>query len=177
MVSLPDGQSEARSPNGLYVIRDVYDRTVPIPGPAHSLVLVDTRKGTSSTIHTFGRHVDILWSPATDSVAVNDHEESNYGTALVFFLPWKGRRVTLLDALARFLHAKRQAALLDNDHLYLTARKWVSDRELLCRLEGWGDQNPKGFTRYYIYEIGKGFRGYRAQGTSPEKRPGDIHDR
>ena len=43
---------------------------------------------------------------------------------------------------------------LSNHHVYFTAQRWLSDNEILCRVTGYGDADPEGFTKHYVYKIG-----------------------
>lgn len=78
---------------------------------------------------------------------------------MLFTEPWSTNYTDLREKLIRFLHSKSaDEHLLGNHHVYITAQRWLSNKDILCKATGYGDVDPKGFTRDYVYEIGVGFR-------------------
>jgi len=155
-VSFPGPKSETRSPDGRYTVRNLDD---PHTQPAHSLTLIDSRSGKQRKIYEYGRHVDVLWSPASNALVINDYGGSDFSRAVLLALPAQESKVNLWDELIRFLRPQRTArGALENDHVYLTVEKWLNGHEFRCKLTGYGQANPKGFTEHYVYEIGAGFR-------------------
>jgi hypothetical protein len=159
-IHFPNAGSQTISPDHRYVIRNVDHES---SEPAHDLVLIDKRSGTETKIHSYDRHVDILWSPRSDAFTINDYEGSDSAKPLLCALPWTNRKADLLGDLTEFLRRQHKEDLvLKNDHVYFTVRRWVNSRELLCRLEAYGQASPRGsgFQGLYIYRIGQGFRSY-----------------
>jgi hypothetical protein len=158
-VSFPGARSETKSPDGHIVIKN---SDSDVEDPAHTLTLTDRRNGSVVKIYQYGRGVDILWSPASDAFVINDHEGSNVSHPVLFIEPWSKKYTDLREKLIDYLRSRNQArSVLENHHVYFTAQRWLSDNELLCRVTGYGDVDPKGFTRYYIYKLGVGFRPQR----------------
>lgn len=155
-ISFPGTRSESKSPNGRFAIRN-FDSDM--ANPAHTLTLIATQGSLDITIYRYGRSVDILWSPNSQAFVVNDHEGSNVSHPVLFTEPWSANNTDLREKLIGFLRPKNEAqSLLGNHHVYVTAQRWLSNKEILCKASGYGDVDPKGFTRYYRYEIGVGFR-------------------
>jgi hypothetical protein len=157
-VHFPGPESDARSPDRRYVIQNLDSNGTE---PAHTLFLLDMRNGSKTNIHSYDRHVDILWSPQSDGFVINDYEASDSARPLLYSLPWGGANIDLLEKLTTFLRGQHQEQLvIQNDHVYLSVRRWINSRELLCRLEAYGDMSPHGagFSGYYVYKIGEGFR-------------------
>lgn len=159
-VSFPGRVSESKSPNGRYIIQnlDYDDREL-----AHDLVLLDTKTGTKTMIYSYGRSVDLLWSPESDAFVINDHEGSNSTRPLLYSLPWTDHKTDLSEKLADFLRDRHDEDLVrGNDHVYFAVRRWIGPHELLCKLEAYGDASPhgSGYKGYYVYRIGEGFRVY-----------------
>jgi hypothetical protein len=155
-VSFPGTRSETKSPDGHLVIRN---SDSDVEDPAHTLTLVDSRNGTVIKIYRYGRGVDVLWSPASDAFVVNDHEGSNVSHPVLFRAPWSTNHTDLREKLIDYLRARKQArSVLENHHVYIAAERWLSDNEVLCQVTGYGDVNPKGFTRHYVYKLDAGFR-------------------
>lgn len=155
-ISFPGRDSESKSPNGNFVIQNLdYDDR----DPAHVLVLVDTKTGTKTKIHSYDRHVDLLWSPQSNALVINDYEGSDSTRPLLFLFPWTGDKLDLLEKLTDFMRSRnREDRLHKNDHSSLTVQRWINSHELLCQLEAYGGGSR--FRGYYVYTIGQGFRAY-----------------
>lgn len=159
--SFPGRPLKVESPDGRYVIRNSDNLH---ESPAHTLTLLDKNNNSATKIYMYARHVDVLWSPNSDSFIINDYEGSDSARPVLCLVPWTGNKTDLLKQLLELLRARgEQNFVLQNGHVYFTASKWLNKEEILCRLDGYGDANPKGFTRYYIYRLGTGFRAARPQ--------------
>jgi hypothetical protein len=159
-VHFPGSESEAKSPNHQYIIQNLdYEKME----PAHVLVLLDTRSGSKTKIHSYDRHVDILWSPRSDAFVINDYEGSDSARPILCSLPWNDKKTDLLERFTVFLRGRHEENLiLKNDHVYFSVRRWLNPQELLCQLEAYGEASPNGsvFKGLYVYRIGQGFRSY-----------------
>jgi hypothetical protein len=155
MLSFPGTRPEVKSPDGRYVIQNHDDEK---QEPAHFLVLIDKKSGSTKTLYAYGRHVDVLWSPTSLALIVNDYEGSDAAHPLLFKAPWKNRGIDLRGELLRFLRSRHEAkSALENHHVYVTAKQWLRGDEILCQITGYGDVDPNGFTHHYVYKIGNGF--------------------
>jgi hypothetical protein len=162
-ISFPGSRSETKSPNGRYVIQNV-DSDQP---PAHTLILMDMRNGSTNTVYKYARHVDVLWSPSSDATVINDYEGSNASRPILITLPWTAATtpLDLRENLIDFLRSKGESKIiLGNDHSYLLAQRWLSSKEILCELRVYGEANPKGAARLYVYTIGEGFKVFDGHG-------------
>lgn len=162
-IHFPGPQSETTSPDHRYIIQNVNSDGME---PAHVLSLLDTKNGSKVKIHSYDRHVDLLWSPQSDAFVINDYEGSDSARPLLYSLPWNGRKTDLLEELTDFLRGRHEEKLvLKNDHVYLSVRRWNNPNELLCRLEAYGEASPhgSGFKGYYTYKIGEGFHVYNSK--------------
>jgi hypothetical protein len=155
-ISFPGSKSTTKSPDGRYTVQNLDDAHAE---PAHALMLIDSKSGKQHKIYEYGRHVDVLWSPASDALVVNDYGGSDFSRAMLFTLPSGESRVNLWKELIHFLQSRGDArSALGNGHVYFTVEKWLNDHEFRCKLTGYGPANRKGFTEHYVYEIGVGFR-------------------
>jgi hypothetical protein len=155
-VSFPGVDSEAKSPDGSYAIQNADDEK---QNPAHTLTLIDTKNGSATKIYSYGRHVDVLWSPTSRAFVVNDYEGSDAAHPVLFTAPWTDQPIDLREKLVSFLRSGRGAkSVLDNHHVYFSAQRWLNGSEILCTVTGYGDVDPKGFTAQYVYKISEGFR-------------------
>lgn len=157
-MSFPGVRSESKAPNGRFVIKNFDSDT---EDPAHSLTLIDRQTGSKIRIYLYGRGVDILWSPDSTAFVINDHEGSDAAHPVLFTQPWSTHFSDLRQGLIDFLRTKHQEhSFFDNGHVYFTAERWLHNDELLCELTGYGEANPKGFTKRYVYKLAVGFRSY-----------------
>jgi len=158
-LSFPGVRSESKSPDGRFVIKNSDSAG---ENPVHALTLVDSRNGSVIKIYEYRRHVGVLWSPTSVALVVNDYEGSNASHPVLFSAPWTNEFVDLREKLIGFLRSGRGAkSVLDNHHVYFSAKRWLSGDEILCQVTGYGDVDPKGITAQYVYKIGAGFRPYR----------------
>jgi hypothetical protein len=158
-VSFPGAKSETKSPDGRYTIRNVDDEK---QEPAHTLTLIATKDGSATKIYSYGRHVEILWSPTSSAFVVTDYEGSDVSHPVLFTAPWTDQPVDLREKLIDFLRSRGKATSAEeNHHVYFSAQRWLSGNEVLCQVSGYGDVDPKGFAKHYVYKLGAGFRPYR----------------
>jgi hypothetical protein len=157
--TFPGTQSETRSPDGRYTIRNADDGS---QVPAHTLTLIENADSTKVKIYSYLRHVDVLWAPTSNAFVVNDYDTSDESRPILFTAPWTNSYVDLRDKLVEYLRSRDAArSVLGNHHVYFSAEKWLSGTEVLCKVTGYGDVNPQGFSKQYVYELGQGFRPHR----------------
>jgi len=154
--SFPGTRSETTSPDGRYTIRNADDGS---QVPAHTLTLIDNRDGAATKVYSYARHVDVLWAPTSNAFVVNDYEGSDESRPILFTAPWTNQPVDLREEMLEYLRSRHEArSVLGNGHVYFSAKKWLSGNEVLCNVTGYGDVNPKGFTKHYVYKLGHGFQ-------------------
>jgi len=155
-VSFPGSRSETKSPDGRYIVRNADDEK---QEPAHTLTLIDAKSGSAIRSYSYGRHVDVLWSPNSSAFVVNDYEGSDASHPVLFTAPWANQPIDLREKLIGFLRSGRGAkSVQDNHHVYFSAQRWLSGGEIVCQVAGYGEVDPKGFSAQYVYKIGVGFR-------------------
>jgi len=155
-VVFPGVTTESKSPDNRYTIRNRDDLK---NTPAHSLTLVDNVDGVATTIYSYARHVDVLWSPASDAFVVNDHEGSDSSHPILFAPPRTRHPVDLRKKLIDYLRSRgRSKSVEGNGHVYFVVQRWLNNEEVVCEVNGYGDVDPKGFTKRYVYRLGDGFR-------------------
>lgn len=156
-VTFPGQKPESISPNKRYAIRNEDDEK---RSPAHVLIFREAGLQEEHRLYEYDRSVDVLWSPLSNAVVINDHEGSDSSKPVLFSFA-KGRNpIDLWPKLIEFLRALHQdPSALKNHHVYFTADRWLDGKSFLCKLTGYGEENPGGFTRYYVFELNKdGFR-------------------
>jgi hypothetical protein len=157
--SFPGPKSEVRSADGRYSVKNILDEHA----QRAYLVLIDRGSGKQRKVRDYARHVEVLWSPASDAFVVNDFEGSDSTRPILYSLPLSSSQTDLLEKLTEFLRTRGEEKLVRvNGHVYLTVQRWINPEELLCRLQAYGEASPhgSGFEGRYVYKIGEGFRVY-----------------
>lgn len=156
-ISFPGPAKSAKSPDGRYAVLNKDDEN---RQPAHSLFLTELQsKSKEKLLYSYGRHVSVLWSPKSAALIVNDYEGSDASRPLLFTAPWNDQPLDLRAKLIHFLRSRKIAKSVEqNDHVYFSAERWLSGDEILCKVTGYGEANPSGFTKRYVYRVGGSFR-------------------
>lgn len=151
VVSFPGAMKSASSPDGRYLLQ--WEGATEVS--PHRLTILDQKSGTKALFFEFGRAVDIGWSPDGKSVFVTDHTGSNLSQCFIFTDPLKRQQLDLwAEAASKTWDLN---LMLINDHAYLECVDWLSDTKVLMHVSGHGDKNPDGFSKWFTYEIGKGY--------------------
>ena len=157
--SFPD-VSDSWSPDGRFVVKNVDDPQD--PKAPHSIFLTDMQSGRRTLLYSYPRKVDLMWSPDSDALAVNDWAANNESQCMVFVLaPVRAR----LDVREEFLKSHRPdqekklaADRLDYDHNYAHLVRWLDSRTLLSVIEGHSADRKRHFLLVYEYRVGESFR-------------------
>jgi hypothetical protein len=153
--SFPGVRSETHSPNHQYLVRNEDQGG---KEPAHTLIFVDSQSKKETRFYGYGRSVELLWSPLSDAFVINDHQGSDSSKPLLFYVPLQQGPVDLRGRLLDFLREQHDtSSSLNNHHVYFTAVKWLDRRKILCKLTGYGEQDPNGFTKFYVFDTKRGF--------------------
>jgi hypothetical protein len=159
--SFPSVRAETHSPNHLYLVRNEDQGG---KEPAHTLIFVDRQSKKETSFYRYGRSVELLWSPLSDAFVINDHQGSDSSKPLLFTVPLQQGPVDLWSQLLDFLREQHNtSSALNNHHVYLSAVKWLDRRKILCKLTAYGEQDPQGFTKFYVFDTKQGFRLARHQ--------------
>lgn len=157
-IQFPGSSSQLISPNGRYVLVNVDSE-----GPAmtsylsdnHSLYLLDLKSTKVEKVRSYGRKVEALWSPQSLALLINDYEGSNSTRAIVYLVD-KGKYFDVKDELRRRLGSNR--SIFGNHHVHIVGTDWLAENKLQVKITGYGDVDPAGFTLWYEYTVGHGFR-------------------
>ena len=149
--AFPGPKSELRSPDGkLQVANRDPDETRSI----HAIVLIGQNGAAEKTLHEYGRHVAVLWSPDSQNLTITDYVESTDATCFLYQLD-SGSKVDLGAEARR--SDERISSLLGNEHAYFECSRWLTPSKLLIKVKAWGRNNPTGNDSFFEYTIGKGF--------------------
>ena len=152
--------SDSWSPNARFVVKNV--DTPDDPKSPHSIFLTDMQTGARMLLYTYPRKVDLLWSPASNALAVNDWDARDEAQCIVFVLT---PRLERIDLRAEFLKSgrpdqeKKLAADRRNyDRNYAHLVRWLSANTLLFAIEGHGSRSKRSFLLVYEYRLDDSFR-------------------
>lgn len=151
-IPLPGSTSQIKSPNGYLVLVNIDSDSEPF----HSLVLKNLRTGMEKTLQTYSRHITVSWSPGGDSLFVNDFGGSDYSNCLVYTFDGSFTPLDVTEEMRRL--RPQDSHLWGNHHIYIQASKWLNDTELLIRVHGYGDIDPKGYRACYVFSLSRTLR-------------------
>jgi hypothetical protein len=155
-ISFPE-HSHAVSPDGRYLISGVDSDSEPF----HTVFLDDHRLTTRRKLFNYGRGIEILWNPDSKSFVLNDYAGSDYSECRIISVDEKVQSINVWDKIVKKATTKEQRSLLENHHVYIAAKQWISSKTLKVKVWGYGEVDHDGFTRYYLYETGVGIRRYK----------------
>ena len=156
LISFPE-HSQAVSPDGRYLITGVYSDSEPY----HTVFLDDRRLKTRRKLFDYGRHIELLWNPDSKSFVLNDYAGSDYSECRIISVDEKVQPINVWDRIVKDATNKEQRSLLENHHVYIAAKQWISSKTLKVKVWGYGEVDHDGFTRYYLYEMRGGIRRYK----------------
>lgn len=154
-ISFPE-HSQAVSPSGRYLITAVDSDSE----PHHTIFLNDRRLKTRRVLFSYGRGIEILWNPDSKSFVLNDYAGSDYSECRIISVDEKAESINVWDKIVKDATAKEKRSLIENHHVYIAAKEWIGSKTLKVKVWGYGEVDRDGFTRYYLYEMGRGIRRY-----------------
>jgi len=118
--------------------------------------LTDQVTKNSIEVLSFSRHVSVGWGPTGEAFFVTDYAGSDFSRCLVFVLRGASpERRDLSEALR--ISSLVPPKTLTNHHVFCEVVRWLNDDELLIRLRGYGEADPRGFSNYH-YSLKGTFR-------------------
>ncbi len=146
-------QSRAPSPDGRYTLINVnQDRE-----PHHVIWLQNLAKKNRQELYRYVRHADVLWSPDSSHVAVNDYGGSDFAVCLIFSVP-NGKETLHIDGnflIQKLATGGQGNSIRGNHHVYIHATRWLGPKTIQIQADGYGDVDPHGFKFVYEYTLGK----------------------
>lgn len=151
-VPLPGATHRIASPNGYLVLINI-DSDIE---PYHKLVLKNLRTGIETGLLAYSRHVSASWSPDGDSLFVNDFAASDNSNCYVYLLKTSTTPVDINEELRKV--RPQDSHLWGNHHLFIEAKKWLSNNEVLLKIHSYGDIDPDGYQACYVYSLSGTFK-------------------
>jgi len=147
------------SPDARFVLKNV--DTPEDPKTRHAIFLTDMKTGERATLYAYARRADVLWSPASNAIAINDWD-ANDSRCLVFPLDPRGKRIDLRAELLKSRRPEREKQLASNrhdyDHNYAHVIRWLDAKTLLFVVQGHSSDGKRRFLLEYTYRLGGSFR-------------------
>jgi hypothetical protein len=126
------------SPDGRFVLKSV-DHREDLNAP-HSIYLTDMRLGARSVLYSYLRTVDVLWSPASDALAINDWDTNNKPRCVILRLVPRQERIDVGEELARSRQRDEGKPLArnyrDDERNRVHMIRWVDAKTILLDVEG-----------------------------------------
>jgi len=153
--------ADAWSPNARFLLKNV--DTPNNPDSPHSIYLTDMKTGVRTVLYSYARRAEILWSPASDVVAINDFDAHDDSQCFVFPLLPHRERIDVREELLKSRRPDSEKRLVTDRyryaHNYAHAIRWIDARTLLFVVEGHSSSRAhEGFRLDYAYRVGDGFR-------------------
>jgi hypothetical protein len=148
LTRFPGVINELASPNRRYVARNVDSAEE----PHHLLEIAEVGGGIVASMR-YSRFVDVLWSPDSAALLVNDHAGSDFSRCFVFAVTEKPTRT---DVGALILETfKDDRRLRETGHRYIEGTAWVDTRTLRVKVAGYGASSRSGFEAWFSYVLGE----------------------
>ncbi len=156
--SFPEAK-DSWSPDGRFVLKDVDDPED--PKTPHSIFLTDMQTGKRMLLFSFARKADLLWSPGSNAVAVNDWATNDETQCIVFVLEAQPMRIDLREEFLKSHRPDREKKLATDrrrfDHNYAHAIRWLDAHTLLFGIDGHSSDRKRKFALEYEYKLGDSF--------------------
>jgi hypothetical protein len=123
----------------------------------HTLYLIDQATKNSTEVLSFSRYVSVGWAPTGRAFFATDFAGSDASHCLVFILSGASAEKRDLSEGLR-TSGLVPAKTWSNHHLFCEVLHWVDGDQVLIRLHGYGDADPRGFSKRYRYSLKGAFR-------------------
>jgi hypothetical protein len=150
MLEFPGPATKLESPDGKFIVENVDSDKE----PHHVLLLRTKRTDKVRTLYAYRRQVGVLWSPDGSKVVVNDYAGSDFSTSLVFFVGPEIPPLDLKEGVLGLLKGSPELrSITDNGHVYFEVARWDGNNAVRLKVWGYGEIDPKGFSRKYLYDL------------------------
>ena len=159
VMQFPGESSQIASPNGRYVLVNVDSESEEHAlalGDNHALYLRDLRTGKEKKIYTYGRKVEALWSPRGNRLMISDYGGCDYANCIIFLFDTARSPIDVQEQLREKMGYNK--SIFGNHHPYIVGTEWFSEKRVKIKIFGHGNIDPHGFTLWYEYLIGDGFK-------------------
>ncbi len=175
-VSFPGSRNRLASPNRHYLLENVdcddCDSATTYP---HTIYLIDTKRHARRMLYHYGRWVNVLWSPSSQAVAINDFCAADDSRSVLFVLGPRLKRIDLSKTLLMTLRPGTDYHLLSGGYpVFKFVVRWLDSRSLLFKATGFAEAGSSGFKRpftlIYAYRVQDSFVPYSGSNASDASR-------
>jgi hypothetical protein len=121
----------------------------------HTLFLEDLKLKKRRKIIEYERSAEVLWNPDGKSIALTDHEGSNFALCRVFFVNDQIKTIPVLENLPKRVSVREQKEIQRNGHLYVQAVQWINPDVLRIKIWSHDSESRTGFERFCRFSISK----------------------
>jgi hypothetical protein len=155
--------SDSWSPDGRFVLKNV--ETPQNPRSPHSIFLTDMRTGERAMLYSYARKADVLWSPGSNALAINDWDANDDAQCIVFVLVPRRAGVDLREEFLKSRQPDHDKKLVANrreyDRNYAHLVRWINAGALLFVIEGHSSSSKRNFRLEYEYRLNDTFEPVR----------------
>jgi len=148
------------SPDARFVLKNVDSTEDPKKPP--TIFLTDMKTGERTQLHSYARKADVLWSPSSDAVAINDWDADDEAQCIVFRLVPTQQRYDLREEFLKSRRPEREKKLAadrrDYDYNFAHLIRWLNGNTLLFVVEGHSSDGKHLFHLEYAYRLGDSFQ-------------------
>jgi hypothetical protein len=149
------------SPDARFVANNVNDSPVD-PRSPHSVFLTDMKTGQRWLLYSYPRKVDLMWSPASNALVINDWTANDQSQCLVFVLTPQRDQIDLREEFLKSRRPDREKKLTtdrrDYDDNYAHSLRWLNGNTLLFAFDGRSADRRHSFQLIYEYKLSNSFR-------------------
>lgn len=126
-------------------------------GELHRVYLIDLATKKSIEVSSFSRHVSVGWAPTGRALFVTDYSGSDSSRCMAFVV--NDQPLQKLDISEQLRDSRLvPSKTWTNHHVFCEVLRWVGRDQLLIRLHGYGDADPRGFSKRYRHSLKGTFR-------------------
>lgn len=156
LISLPGKINQITSPQNNYTLYNVdYDNPIDKFENHHSLFLMNSKTHNKQKIYNYGRHVEAMWSLDNSYLSINDYGGSDFADCIIFRLDNNTySQMSVKEQLKKY--AIDNKIIFGNHHSFITCQKWINDKKVLIKADGYGGVSPNGFEIQYELDLASG---------------------
>ena len=149
IVRFPGKVNSLSSPDHKYRLINVDSDKQDEEGNNHYLMIGGSRK-----IFSYGRYVEVFWSPNSQLLVVNDYGGSDYSSCVIVSMSESQKKSDIGKQLNDELQGSED--IFKNHHLYIEGVKWFDSNHLKVKVRGYEKRGSKNITLLYSYDTRDG---------------------
>lgn len=160
-VMFPGTLKESISPDKSFKIENIDESK-----EKHRLVFFSKDQPKGKTLLSYGRSVEVLWSPSSEMFVINDWAASNLAFSYLYKTNDISHPININEALINStIDKKEKQKLTELGHVYITINKWISPCLLEVRACA---HDGTVFEFFYIWDLKDSFKKVSNAGLCPQ---------